>query len=263
MLSALLTCLLAHGADAPRAVVWLTPSGAAVPAAAGLPASLAEGRKLAEQQRYEEAVVEYQRYLALKDRPAKERAQALYELGFIHLVLGDDATAEERVQDALALDPRLAPPAGAAQKQAELLARVKKQLQGRARLEVLERQGDDAPNVVRAALADPDRKVKRVLLRHSLMQTGPFSGSPMRCEADVCVGAIPPPGDSSFTAFYFVEALDAAGSTVGTASSADSPAQLAVVAQRAWYKSPWVWGLAGAALIAAGVVVYAASPPPP
>ncbi len=262
MLTVILLAALGLGPDAPRAVVWLPPSGVLVPGAVG-PAGLAEARKLAEQQRYEEAVVEYQRYLGTKDRPAKERAQALYELGFIHLVLGDDATAEERVQEALSLEPKLSPPAGAAQKQVELLARVKKQLSSRARLEVVERQGDDAPNLVRVALVDPDKRVRRVLLRHSLAQTGPFSGTLMRCEADVCVGAIPPPGDSSFTAFHFAEALDEAGNTVATAGTAEAPAQLAVVAQRAWYKSPWVWGLAGAAIIGAAVVVYAASPKPP
>ena len=50
---------------------------------------------MAEQLRYEEAVVEYQRYLATPDRPIAERANALLELGFVHLVLGDQLERRE------------------------------------------------------------------------------------------------------------------------------------------------------------------------
>ena len=44
------------------------------------------------------------------------------------------------------------------------------------------------------------------------------------------------------------------------AAGPTEPLQLAVVGRGAWYTNPWVWGLAGAALVAAGGVVYLTSP---
>src|SRR5689334_19353518 len=102
--------------DSPRAFVLVPESsGSAVLAAApnDAPPSLLEARKLADQLRYEEAVVEYQRYLSQAGRPAKERASALVELGFIHLVLGDEATANARAAEALSLDENPSVLAGA------------------------------------------------------------------------------------------------------------------------------------------------------
>src|SRR5882672_7915977 len=88
-----------------------------------LPESLASARKLADALRYEEAVVEYQRYLGVAgDRPVRERASALFELGFIHLVLGDEATASARATDALALDATLSLPPSAPARQVDFLA---------------------------------------------------------------------------------------------------------------------------------------------
>src|SRR5438067_2378412 len=72
-----------------------------------IPQSLIDARRLTDELRYEEAVVEYQRYLVDRDRPVKERAKALLELGFIHLVLGDEVSAEQRATEALDLDPTL------------------------------------------------------------------------------------------------------------------------------------------------------------
>lgn len=227
--------------------------------------SLAEARRLADDQRFEEAVVEYQRYLTSDGRPLLERAQALAELGFMHLVLGDEGNAEARVLEALELDPTVRLLPSAPPKQVELLKRVRQEFASRPRLEVLARQSDDAPNSVRVRVADPGRAVKRVMLRHSLARSGPFASAALRCDEDgACLGAVPPPSDgASFTSFYFVEALDASQASVAKGGSFDAPLQLSVVSQKAWYKSPWVWGISGAAAVGIAAVIFLVSPAPP
>lgn len=255
--------------DAPRTIVLLPESGAreVVLAAAPVtetPPSLVEARKLNEQLRYEEAVVEYQRYLALPDRPLKERASALMELGFIHLVLGDNANAEARAQEAFELDPKLAAPTGAPAKQVDFVKRMRQAYLSRARVELEPRRDDDAPSLVRVVVADPQQVVTRVLLRHALTATGPYASSEMTCDGEACTGFIPPPkGVSSYTAWYFVEALDPTNGTVAKVASPDSPLQLSVVDQKPWYTSPWVWGITGAALVGVATVVYLLAPQPP
>lgn len=255
-------------ADMPRTIVLLPESGvqavlAAAPSAA-TPPSLLEARKLSEQLRYEEAVVEYQRYLALPERPLIERASALMELGFIHLVLGDAANAEARAQEAFELDAKVAAPANAPSKQVDFVERMRKVYLSRARIEVEPRRDDDAPSQVRVVVADPEKVVTRVLLRHALTATGPFYTSEMTCEEGACTGFIPPPkGASSYTSWYFVEALDPTNTTVARVAGADSPLQLSVVDQKPWYTNPVVWGVTGAALVGVATVVFLLAPQPP
>lgn len=255
--------------DARRVVLLPDSVGAevrGVAPAAEAPSSLAEARKLADQLRYEEAVVEYQRYLAVPERPLQERAQALLELGFIHLVLGDQANAEARAAQALELDAEVPVPRSAPKKQRDFLEAMRRQFLARARLKLEERRPDDPPNVVRVSVADPEQRVKRVLLRHAMTSTGPYYSSEMTCEGEVCTGAIPPPRDAaspSFTAWYFVEALDGTQGTAARVASPDAPLQLVVVEQKAWYQSPVVWGLAGAVLVGVATVVYFLAPQPP
>lgn len=233
-------------------------------APATTPASLVDARKLAEQLRYEEAVVEYQRYLATPERPVAERAAALLELGFVHLVLGDQPNAESRALEALELDPKLAVPPTAPTKLVDYLLKMRKLSLARARLEVQPRDEADPPYVVRVKVVDPERKVARVLLRHALTATGPYYSSEMSCEGQRCTGAIPPPKDAtSFTAWYFAEALDATQATAARAGGPDAPLQLSVVNQKAWYTSPVVWGVTGAVMVGVAAVVFLLAPPPP
>jgi hypothetical protein len=253
--------------DTPRSVVLLPESGATLLAAApstATPTSLTEARTLSQQLRYEEAVVEYQRYLGLPERPVAERAAALAELGFIHLVLGDAATAEARALEAFELDPRLPTPVGAPTKQVDFVERMRAAFRARPRLEVAPRRGDDAPSMVRVAVVDPQRLVTRVLLRHALTAAGPYASTEMRCEAEACVGFIPAPeGASSYTAWYFVEALDPTSATAARVAGPGAPLQLAVVDQRPWYTRPVVWGITGAALVGVAAVVFLLAPQPP
>lgn len=258
----LLALLLAALPDAPRTFVLTPEPGGLVISAA--PSSLVDARKMADQLRYEEAVVEYQRYLATPDRPLQERAQALLELGFVHLVLGDSANAETRALEALELDPQLSVPSTAPQKQRDFLARMKKTAFAKAHLELQPRAANDPPYVVRVKVSDPEARVSRVLLRHALTATGPFYSSEMSCADDVCTGTIPPPKDSqSYTAWYFVEALDGEQATAAKVASPESPLQLSVVEQKAWYASPVTWGIAGAVIVGVASVIYFVAPPPP
>ncbi len=265
----LLALILAALPDTPRAIVLTPESGAlelvvvAAPSTA-MPMSLVDARKMAEQLRYEEAVVEYQRYLATPDRPLAERAAALLELGFIHLVLGDQLSAETRALEALELDPKLTVPSSAPAKQVDFVAKMRKLYLARARLELQPRDDADPPYVVKVKVIDPEKKVSRVLLRHALTSTGPYYSSEMRCEDALCTGSIPPPKDvSSFTAWYFVEALDPAQLTAAKVAGPDSPLQLSVVDQKPWYTSPVVWGVTGAALVGIATVVFLLAPQPP
>jgi hypothetical protein len=260
----LLSLVLAVAPDAPRLLVLPDPSGSVLAASnAGTPQSLLDARRLGEQLRYEEAVVEYQRYLSTPERPVKERSLALFELGFIHLVLGDEATAQNRAIEALELDPKLALPADTAQKQVDFLTRTRKAWLARARLEVKDRQSEDAASLVRVSVSDPEQKVARVLLRSSAKSIGPFTSNEMTCDAELCTAALPSPtGDPSFTAYYFVEALDVTQATIARAGSAEAPSQLVVVDTRPWYQSPWVWAIAGAVIVGGAAVGYALAPGP-
>lgn len=228
------------------------------------PSSLIDARKMAEQLRYEEAVVEYQRYLATPDRPIAERATALLELGFVHLVLGDQPNAESRALEALELDPKLSVPTTAPTKQVDFLMKMRKLYLARARLEVLARESSDPPYLVRVKVVDPESKVTRVMLRHALTSTGPFYSSEMTCLDNECKGSIPPPKDvNSFTAWYFVEALDATQATAAKVGGPDAAFQLSIVNEKPWYTSPVVWGATGVALVGIATVIFLVAPPPP
>lgn len=242
----------------------LALAGLVAAAPTSTPSSLIDARKMAEQLRYEEAVVEYQRYLATPDRPINERATALLELGFVHLVLGDQPNAESRALEALELDPKLSVSTTAPTKQVDFLTRMRKLYLARARLEVQPRESSDPPYLVRVKVIDPESKVTRVMLRHALTSTGPFYSSEMNCEANECKGSIPPPKDvQSFTAWYFVEGLDATQATAAKAGGPDAAFQLSIVNEKPWYTSPVVWGATGAVLVGVATVVYLLAPPPP
>lgn len=259
---------LAAAPDSPRAFVYL-PEGSGGSAALAatppeVPPSLLEARKLADQLRYEEAVVEYQRYLSQAGRPARERASALVELGFIHLVLGDEATASARALEALALDesPALLP--GAPAREVDWLKAQQQEFSRRARVKVDPRRDDDPALLVRATIVDPGGKVKWVLLRHARAPEGPYEAVPMQCEDHKCSAMLPVAANATdATAWYWIEALDEKKATLAQAAHPQAPLQLAVIGRRPWYQSPLVWGITGATLVGIAAVVFALSPPPP
>ncbi|MFL5346525.1 MAG: hypothetical protein ACJ8AT_17215 [Hyalangium sp.] len=225
-------------------------------------AVLERARKLSGELRYEESMVEYQRYLGIEGRPATERAQALLELGYIHLMLEDVANAEQRTAEALELDAWVRLPAGAPAKQVALLERVRAQLAARPKLEVLPREDASEPRRVRASLKDPQNKTSEVLLRHATAPDGPYRAAPMACQDGTCEGELPTPANSThFTAWYFVEALDAQGNTLARAASPKAPLQLSVIEHRAWYESPWVYAGGAAVLVGAAAVFFVAANP--
>lgn len=235
---------------------------AQAPAAGAAQADLARARELASALRYEEAVVEYQRYLGHPDRPSAERAQALLELGFIHLLLEDTVNAEQRTLEALELDAWVRPPPDAPQKQKELLERVRAMLAARPKLEVLPREDAGRPQVVRASLKDPQARASEVLLRHAPVPGGPYRATPMVCQSNTCEGELPvPPRADSFTAWYFVEALDSQGNTVARAANPLAPLQLSVIEQKPWYDSPWIYAGGAALVVGAATVFFIASDP--
>ncbi|MFL5319215.1 MAG: hypothetical protein ACJ790_06125 [Myxococcaceae bacterium] len=247
-------------ADAPLRSVVLTASTPKPPP--DISPTLQNARKLAEDLRYEEAVVEYQRYLGEPVRPVKERARALMELGFLHLILGDEVNAQRRAIEALDLDPTLRAPASAPQKQQQFLDKVRDLMAERPRIEVDPRQADDPPDVLRVHYTDPKKRVRKLLLRHALAVNGPFYSTPLRCVQNECTTHIPAPeGGNDFTAWYYLEALDDQGNTLGQSASPGSPLQVTIAGLKPWYSSPWVWGIGGAAVIAAGAVFFIASAP--
>jgi hypothetical protein len=225
-------------------------------------ADLAHARELAAALRYEEAVVEYQRYLGHPHRPSAERARALLELGFIHLLLDDAVNAEQRTTEALELDAWVRPPEDAPKKQVDLLERVRAKLAARPRLELLPREDVNRPQQVRALLKDPQGKASEVLLRHAPVPGGPYRAAAMVCQGGTCEGELPSPTRAaSFTAWYFVEALDAQGNTVARAANPLAPLQLSVIEQKPWYESPWVYAGGAALVVGAATVFFIASDP--
>lgn len=222
--------------------------------------ALENARRLTNQLRYEEAVVEYHRYLALPARPVAERARALFDLAFLHLVLGDERSARLRASEALELDPslRLSPDAPA--KQQDFLRTTRKGFEARTRIDVLPPEDPDAPQRIRARVIDPEKRAKTVMLRHALSPTGPFFGQQMRCADEVCTAEILAPKDvETYTAWYYVEATDAEGTTLSRGAAADAPLRVSIVAQEAWYRSPWVYAGGAAVILSAAAVFYAAS----
>ncbi len=256
MLTALLLLTLT-AADAPRAV-RLAPEGAPTGAATGL----AEARSLTAQARYEEAIVEYQRYLTMPERPTQERAQALLELGFLHTTLGDTTNGDARAMESLELDSKVTSAPGSPAKLNDFLTRMRKRFEARPVLQLAEGDGSAAPNVVNVNFADPEHSVQRVLIRYAEAKSGPFASVEMSCTASGCTGAIPTGTSSkgSLTFWYFLEALDAKQATIARSGSAENPLQLAIVDTRPWYQSPVVWAGAGVALVGIATVIYFLTP---
>ena len=193
---------------------------AASPSSASVPPVLEQARKLADDLRFEEAVVEYQRYLGDSTRPAGERAQALFELAVLHQVLADQVTALKRAVEALELDPDLRLPPGTPSKQVSLLEAARKQLHSRVKVDLMPRAESEPPSRVRARLSDPERRARALLLRHALAPEGPYFSSAMSCGGEQCLGDLPQAeGSAAYTAWYYVEANDAGGNTLARAAS--------------------------------------------
>jgi len=260
--------LLAMGAlasDAPVQAVTqrvIAAQVSAPEAEAEAPDPLAHARRLSGELRYEEAVVEYQRYLGMSGRPVAERARALIELGFIHLVLGDERNAQARAFEALELDPSLRLPSEAPSRLGRFLSSMREQFEARTVVEVLPPEDPDAPQRIRARIGDRGGRVAQVLLRHAMGSEGPYYAQQMRCEGAVCVGEIPPPRDAAaYTAWYFVEANDAEGNTLARGASPSAPLRVSIVNKAAWYANPWVYAGGAAALVGGAAVFFAVSSP--
>jgi hypothetical protein len=226
--------------------------------------SLTQARKLADDLRFEEAVVEYQRYLGDSTRPSAERALALFELAVLHQVLADPVSALKRAVEALELNPSLQLPPGTPAKQVALLDQARKQLRARVKVDLIPREASEPPSRVRAKVADPDHRARALLLRHALASGGPYWASPMNCRGDQCTGDLPQEtGASAYTAWYYVEANDSTGNTIARAAGPDAPMQVVVQLDKPWFTNPLVW-VGGAAVLVGGVsVVYVATKPTP
>jgi hypothetical protein len=227
------------------------------------PESLRSARRLAAELRYEEAVIEYQRYLAAgQGRPTAERARALLELGFLHRVLRDEPNASARAQQALELDPEFALPKEAPARQQQFLADARAQFRARPRLELLTGLDAAQPARVRASLQDEQGKVAQVWLRFAHRSDGPYQGVRMACAQGTCAATLRAPEKAmSFTAWYFVEAQDEEATTVARAGSPEAPQRLSVLQREPWHHSPWVWGPAGVLLVGAAAIVYLTAAP--
>lgn len=222
---------------------------------------LDNARRLSGELRYEEAVVEYQRFLALPDQPMSTRARALFELGFIHFVLGDERTGAARAFEALELDPSLRLPSDAPARQVRFFESMRQKFEGRTRVEILPADAAQ-PQRVRARLLDPSGQTRTLLLRHALSAEGPWWAVAMRCAEELCTADIPAAtGAEGFTAWYYVEANDAEGNTVARGAGPQAPLRLSVVTREPWYRSPWVYAGGAAAVVGAAAVFFAASAP--
>jgi len=237
-----------------------TPAPADIPA----PPVLVQARKLAEDLRYEEAVVEYQRYLGDATRPTRERARALFELAMLHQVLADQVNALKRAMEALEHDPSLSLPPGTPAKEVSLLEAAQKQLRARVKVNLIPREESEPPSRVRAKMSDPDGRARATLLRHALSSEGPYWSSPMSCRGDLCTGDLPQAtGSSAYTAWYYVEANDSEGNTLARAAGPDSPMQVVVQLDKPWFSNPLIWVGGAVVLVGTAGVVYAVSKPTP
>ena len=228
------------------------------------PPSLTEARRLADALRYEEALLEYQRYLSLPQKPSRERAEALFDMGFLYWVLGDQASAFAKAEEALDLWPSLTLPPSAPSKQLSFLSQARSLRQVQVTLSEAPKEEIDEPETVRVKVEDAEQRVKKVFLRHALSLAGPFYAVEMTCESQKCHAQIPPPaGSGNYTAYYYVEGSDENGTTLATESSPFKPRKLSVVRPKPWHSQPWAWAGIGAAAIATGVVIYLLAPPLP
>jgi len=227
------------------------------------PTPLVNARRLVDELRYEEAVVEYQRYLSQGGRPVGERARALLELGFLHSVLGDEASARGRALEGLELNPDLTLPQDAPAKLTRFLSQMRDELNRIVRVEALPKTPESPPELIRVAVKDQTQRVHKVLLRHALSPNGPFYAAVMACHEAQCQAQIPPIStQASYSAWYFVEAQDKDGNALARLNSPAKPAQVPILRRSTWYKNPWVWGGTAAALLTAGAIVFLASPAP-
>jgi hypothetical protein len=239
-------------------------SAAPTPPDAAVPPVLAQARKLADDLRFEEAVVEYQRYLGDASRPARERAQALFELAVLHQVLADDVSALKRAVEAVELDGAFAPPPGTPSRQVQLLDAARKQLRARVKVDLIPREESEPPSRVRARMSDPDHRARALLLRHAQASEGPYWSSTMSCRGEQCVGDLPQPaGSSAYTAWYYVEANDSEGNTLARAAGPLAPMQVVVQQDKPWFSNPLVWIGTAVVLVGATGIAYVATKPPP
>jgi hypothetical protein len=238
------------------------PDDALTPLVA-VPPVLAQARKLAEDLRFEEAVAEYRRYLGDRTRPAGERARALFELAVLHQALADPVTAMERAEEALELDPSFQLPPGTASRQEALLEAAQKRFRLRVKLDLLPREESEPTSRVRARLADPERRVRAILLRHAPAPEGPFWSSRMSCRGEQCSGDLPQPASAAaYTAWYYVEANDPEGNTLARAAGPLAPVQVVVQREQPWFTNPLVLLGGTAVLVGAASVAFIATRPP-
>lgn len=232
------------------------------PSDASAPPVLEQARKLAEDLRFEEAVVEYQRYLGDSTRPARERAQALFELAVLHQVLADQVNALKRAVEAVEADPAFVPPPGTPSKQLALLESARKQLRARVKVDLIPREENEPPSRVRAKVLDPDRRTRALLLRHALASEGPYWSATMSCRGEQCVGDLPQPaGSTAYTAWYYVEANDTEGNTLARAAGPTAPLQVVVQREKPWFSNPLIWVGGTVLLVGAASVAYVATQP--
>jgi len=222
---------------------------------------LAQARKLTDDLRFEEAVVEYQRYLGDPSRPARERAQALFELAVLHQVLEDQVNALKRAVEALEINPSFQLPPGTPAKQVGLLEAAQKQLRSRVKVDLVPREEREPPSRVRAKMSDPGHRTRTMLLRHALSSAGPYWASPMTCRGDQCVGDLPQGASSAYTAWYYVEANDTEGNTLARAAGPDSPMQVVVQIDKPWFSNPLIWVGASAVLVGAAGAAFLITQP--
>jgi len=223
---------------------------------------LVQARRLAEDLRFEEAVVEYQRYLGDASRPTRERARALFELAVLHQVLADQVNALKRAVEALEAYPALTLPPGTPAKQVSLLEAAQKQLRARVKVDLIPREESEPPSRVRAKVSDPDQRSRAILLRHALASEGPYWSSPMSCRGEQCAGDLPQPTSASaYNAWYYVEANDSDGNTLARAAGPDAPMQVVVQLDKPWFSNPLIWVGGAALLVGAASVAFVATKP--
>ncbi|MBM7117594.1 hypothetical protein [Archangium primigenium] len=243
---------------------------------------IARAQEQIEDGEFEEAVRTVEAGLDAPDVTDDQLVELYRLLGITSLYLGDEARAREAYEMLLQARPDYELPRTAPPKIRALYARIKEDIKNR-RVRPVTLQVDPIPDtngkepvVAEARITDMALGARaRLFYRRAGAQAySSVDFARDRTNKEHFVATLPayelPPTSSAYEVEYYFEVADAAQRRLAGRGDAFNPlifqvtpeaGAVAVVSERPWYKSPWLWVAVGAVAVAgtAGAVVYATS----
>lgn len=227
------------------------------------PSELAEGLRLFEELRYEEAQPRLAAAKLDESLPATDRARAAVHLAIIQVSFGDPESARRNLRDAVSLDVGVELPIGASPALVNMLdeARAAAPLAPAPATSVSMRHLGPAPGSATPMVAvELDGAVARVVLHFRSAAAPVWASRDLdHTTAGRFEGVLPAPAEGATE--YWLEALREDGSTAAASGSSALPMRFVGAApeaeEEAWYEHWWLWAAAGVVVAGAvGTTIY-------